>query len=252
MKTVLYVDDEQDLRCAISEVLSFSDYRVVEACNCAEALACLEQPIDIALLDYKLPDGTGIELLNKIRVTMPDLPVIIITAYGTEDLAVKSFRTGATDYIKKPPEFNYLLRRMSELMGGEVEDAEGSPECFDSHDDLKLACIVEHLKANHSDEITLDRLAEIGDINKFRLSRLFNRKFGAGYQTYLNGLRIGHAKELLKNRGLSILEIADAAGFKSLSQFERVFKSMEGLPPRELRRNMQLSGIDQVSSSMPD
>jgi len=238
---VLLVDDDAECRAALKEMIRMDNYQVIEAGTCSEALKSLDPHIDIALIDYQLPDGNGIELLGTIRKTKPLLPVIIMTGYGTEDIAVRSFRTGATDYIKKPCSIYFLLRKMAEKLGGEIVMEESSPECAGNNDYAIIDGVAMHLEENHHiQDLSLDRLAEKFGMSKFRICRLFKEKFGRGYRSYLNETRLVHARELIRNSDLSISDIAYSAGFGSLSQFERVFREAEGLAPREYRKNMLL------------
>lgn len=100
---ILVVDDEKLIRWSLKERLASGGYEVLEAANAAEAQRLLsEQPFDLALVDFKLPDGDGIGLLRTAQRLQPDLPVLIITAYSTVNSAVEAMKEGAFDYISKP------------------------------------------------------------------------------------------------------------------------------------------------------
>ncbi|MBI5102472.1 MAG: response regulator transcription factor, partial [Nitrospirae bacterium] len=235
-KSVLLVDDDSDLRGILKGILEMNNYTVSEACDYSEAVKNFAPHIDIALVDYQLPDGNGIEFLRTVRKTDPLLPVIIMTAFGTEAIAVNSFRTGATDYLKKPFDFFSLLGRMAEKLGGESTEEEIVRECAKSDEAFAMDGVAEYLEENHAQELGLDRLAAMAGMGRFTFCRLFKKKFGRGYLSYLHGIRTEHARELLRNSNLSILDIGNSTGFGSLSQFERAFKEAEGLAPREYRK----------------
>jgi two-component system, response regulator YesN len=236
VKSVLLVDDNKDLRTTLKEILVMEDYAVVEACTYCDALARLGGDFDIALFDYQLRDGNGIDLLHEVRKTSPSLPVIIMTGYGTEEIAVRSFRTGASDYVRKPLDIRFLLRKMAESLGKETDAEGGTPPGDADGDDLLMEGVAMYLRKNHGPGISLEKVSAVWGTSRFRICRLFTEKLGQGFSAYVNGLRIEHAKELFRNPTLSILDITHAAGFGSLSQFERVFKETEGVTPREYRK----------------
>ncbi len=103
MGTVLVIDDEQLVRWSIEKLLSKDGHDVVSVGTGAEGLLKLRESIpDVVLLDMKLPDIEGIEVLRTIKKENGELPVIVITAYGSIDSAINAIKTGAFDYIVKP------------------------------------------------------------------------------------------------------------------------------------------------------
>ncbi len=107
---VLIIDDEAEIRESLQTLLELEGYEVEAATNGEEGLAYIEErPFDLVLLDLALPDRNGMDVLRDIRVHDPHLSVIMITAYGTVDNAVKSMQFGATNFIQKPWENEKLL-----------------------------------------------------------------------------------------------------------------------------------------------
>ncbi|MBW2356620.1 MAG: sigma-54-dependent Fis family transcriptional regulator, partial [Deltaproteobacteria bacterium] len=103
METVLIVDDEKNYPLILSAVLEDEGFETLVANSGQEALKILESAdIDLVLTDMKMPQMDGIELLEKIKELDPDLPVIMMTAYGTVDKAVEAMQKGAYNYILKP------------------------------------------------------------------------------------------------------------------------------------------------------
>jgi len=103
------VDDEKTLRYALQEGLAEEGYRVETAGDLASALEILSrEEFHVALLDQKLPDGSGLDLLREIRSRYPDMQVIIMTAFGKFENAVEATKAGCFDYIGKPFELDHM------------------------------------------------------------------------------------------------------------------------------------------------
>ncbi len=101
-KTILIVDDEKTIRWSLNEALS-ENYEVVDAENASQGLRLFrEKSPDLLLLDMKLPDGSGIDVLNEVKREDPSIPVIMMTAYGEVETAVEAMKGGAYDFILKP------------------------------------------------------------------------------------------------------------------------------------------------------
>ncbi len=107
---VLIVDDEAAIRESLETLLEMEGYQVASAESGEECLARIaEQPFDLILLDYALPERNGLEVLHDLREHDPQLPVIMVTAYGTVENAVRAMQAGATNFIQKPWDNEKLL-----------------------------------------------------------------------------------------------------------------------------------------------
>jgi len=239
-KSILLVEDDGVIRELIREAIS-REYYVLEASNHLEAIRHLKNHIDLALIDYALPDKDGFEVLKAIRGIRPGLPAIIMTGYSTEDLAIKAVRTSVTDYIKKPLRLAYLKKRISEILDGkacsesaESERAGGSER--PTRDEFIMDGISEYIENNYKEDLTLDKLSCVAGMNKFKFCRIFKERFGVSYTSYLNNIRVKNAAELLKNTDNSITEIAHHVGFNCITYFERVFRSRYGMSPSAYRK----------------
>ena len=107
---ILVVDDEPNSLFGICEILTDEGYRVIPAPNGREALETLQtNSIDILITDEKMPDMSGMELLSEIKRISGEIPVILITAYGSVSMAVEALKQGAFYFFEKPI-FNNLER----------------------------------------------------------------------------------------------------------------------------------------------
>jgi DNA-binding response OmpR family regulator len=100
--SILIVEDDQ----VVSELITLflrGAFSVRQAATTNEALRVLEsERIDLVVLDHRLPDGTGLEVLTSIRAAHSKLPVIMMTGYGSEELCRAAFKLGVVDYLAKP------------------------------------------------------------------------------------------------------------------------------------------------------
>jgi DNA-binding NtrC family response regulator len=106
---ILIVDDEPSNRNILSQELTHKGYSVVAANDGREALRKVElsRP-DLIILDYMMPDLSGLEVLKELRKKENDTPVLMITAYGTMERAVEAMKEGAYDFITRPFEPDHI------------------------------------------------------------------------------------------------------------------------------------------------
>src|SRR5271167_819335 len=117
--SILVVDDEAEIREGLEALLSSEGFDVTPADTGAAGLARLEdQPFDLLLLDVSLPDRNGLDLLREIRRRDPYLSIILITAFGSIDMARQAFKSGAQDYITKPWSNDELIAQVSLAIEG--------------------------------------------------------------------------------------------------------------------------------------
>ncbi|HET9597935.1 MAG TPA: sigma-54 dependent transcriptional regulator [Anaeromyxobacteraceae bacterium] len=111
MPHVLIVDDELNIRRVLAAMLAREGYEVTTAADGEQALAVLHKtPVHVVVTDLVMPRLGGLELLQKVSVDYPDVPVIVITAHGTVDSAVQALKAGAFDYVTKPFEQEELKK----------------------------------------------------------------------------------------------------------------------------------------------
>ena len=139
--TILVVDDEALIRWSLKDRLTEQGYRVIEADTAAAAIAKSEEGPDLVLLDYKLPDGDGLQVLKKLKERDPDVLVILLTAFSSIENAVEAMKYGAYHYANKP--FN--LDEIALLVDQALETT-------------RLRREVKRLRANQAQPYSFDRI----------------------------------------------------------------------------------------------
>jgi DNA-binding response OmpR family regulator len=114
---IVVIEDEPAIRRGVGDALRASGYDVAEAGDGIKGLAEASRPdADLILLDLMLPRKDGLELLRELRQSRPAVPVIILTARGTEDDRVRGLKMGADDYVVKPFSARELLARVEAVL----------------------------------------------------------------------------------------------------------------------------------------
>ncbi|HTL99725.1 MAG TPA: sigma-54 dependent transcriptional regulator [Candidatus Omnitrophota bacterium] len=122
---VRIADDEELIRKSLTKLLAAEGYQVDSVATAAEVLDSVRRnPPHVLVLDLRLPDGSGLDLLPRLKSLAPDLKVVVITAFGDLPTAVEAMRRGATDFLKKPYEMEEVLLAMERLKAGVVRETQ--------------------------------------------------------------------------------------------------------------------------------
>jgi len=114
---ILIVEDERLIRWSLRQKFEGLDFHVTEVDDGASALRAIDAGVyDLIMLDYRLPDMTGLEILTKVREDDRDIVVIMMTAFSTIESAVDAMKLGAYDYITKPFDMDQLLRTVNKAL----------------------------------------------------------------------------------------------------------------------------------------
>lgn len=123
--TILVVEDDQSLAEALQDTLVTAGYNVLMAENGRKALGELESnSVNLIVSDINMPQMSGDVLLKRVKTLYPDIPVVLMTAYGTIEQAVDAMRDGAVDYMVKPFEAEVLINMVSRYVGESSEDTD--------------------------------------------------------------------------------------------------------------------------------
>jgi DNA-binding NtrC family response regulator len=232
---ILVVDDEKLIRWSVQTRLKEAGYAVSEAESATVALALLaEQDVDLLLLDYRLPDGTGVELLERVRRDKPDIAVIMMTAYGTVDTAVQAMKLGAFDFLTKPVNLDELtlvvekalettrLRREVHRLRSERREAHGNIEMIGkSAAMLETIEMIDKIRMSQASTVLIegesgtgkDLVAKAIHYGSQRRDRPFvNITCSALTETLLESELFGHERGAFtdaKSQKKGLLEVAD-------------------------------------------
>ena len=239
-RQILAVDDD----AIIPEMIGFflgKSYEIRAATTGAEALVKARRDrVDLVVLDHRLPDCTGLEILTELRSTHPILPVIMLTGYGSEWICASAFKLGVTDYLQKPVSAVNLVAAVKRILapgvdriasGGESQLPSDLPAAFP----LPILRAVGLIQQCYWDQLTLSALARQVGMSKYHLSRRFHEALGVTLREYLLKVRLERAKVLLANRHISVTEVAQSVGFGDLARFDKVFKRYTHLTPSAYR-----------------
>lgn len=142
-------------------------------------------------------------------------------------------------------EINTLLSEMIGLLfqetvyeeGEEREIATGSNTCGSNGERIDISAIKSYIDTHYQEPLSLELLAEHFYFSKHYIARAFKESYGMSVGSYIQIVRVGRAKELLRFSDMSILEVGIASGYEDTNYFSRCFKKVEGMSPSEFRRN---------------
>lgn len=125
MQKILIVDDEQDICLLLKKYLTKNGYEAHSALNGQKAVEFLKSnPVDLVICDFKLPDYTGIDILQKIKIIDSKIQVIIITGYSDIRIAVQALKKGAYEYVTKPLYPDEILATVKSALASEAVEVQ--------------------------------------------------------------------------------------------------------------------------------
>lgn len=213
-KKILVVDDEQSSRIPLTELLENSGYSVMSGSSGIEALEIIKNNLpDLIITDIKMPKMDGITLFKKVKKQFPDIPVIIITAFGSIEGAIDSMKSGVVDYILKPLNFDdVLLKVLSVFKNIELKKKLREMELY-----ATMAHNIKTLgRVGASNAHKFNNLLTVPMIACDLRADLFNE-----FSLYLKNPGNGEAKKTID----SLLE----EGLKTLKREKEIFKKMKNI-----------------------
>lgn len=221
-------------------------------------IGSVQSQIDLCCFDFNYPDLASLKLLKSVRLRYPRLPILMLTEYHSESLAIWALRLHI---------WNLLVKPVSE---GDVNEVAESVHYFRHNRksgatllDVPTAnCLVpeelrirlspsapEALKpalqfiADHiGEKITEKQVAQRCGLGPYTFSKAFKKQMGQTFQDYLQQQRIRESIRLLKHPAASVTDVAFLSGFSDVSYFSKVFKRLTGISPSTFRDNGKHAG----------
>jgi len=242
---VLIVDDEKEINDYVKAELD-PLYKVSQASNGREALEyVLAKKPNLVISDVMMPEMDGITLCRKIKsnVNVNYIPVILLTAKSDDkDLAI-GLDIDADAYIVKPFNPEILKKTVSSLLSNRERlkdkfhtQLEGKIESIElkAFDDVLMEKIVKIINDNLSNpKLNVEMLGSSVGFSRVHIHRKLKELTGQSARDFIRTIRLEQAKKLLRQKKLTISQVADAVGFTSLSHFSASFKEYYGISPKE-------------------
>jgi len=226
---IIVIDDDD--RVIKSLKMALPDHEIIGFNNGLEALSFLDRPnnIRIVFLDVMMPKLDGMTVLERLRKFNKNIAVIMMTAYGSQDIVVQALRLHADDFIEKP----FDIHDIREKVRGFLREKEGIfPSDRDQSEHVER--IKRYLERNGSDA-SLEHVATELRMSTKYISRMFNKKSGSSFRDYKMNLKIDKAKQMLMSSSYSVVEISDKLGYLNPESFMRIFKRKTKFTPSEYR-----------------
>jgi two-component system, response regulator YesN len=256
-KLLLVDDDPEVIQCFMYLLKDEFAVTAVPSGRKAVEIVKAGSEIDLITLDYRLEDITGIDTLREIRAINDIVPVLFITGFGSEDVAVTAFQNGVDDYIKKPFGYFELRDKIMSLIpnkndgtrtrgslenGKETIARQREKSACSASNYYKIQRALKFINDNFMENLGRDEVAKEACMVPTYFSKIFKEITGRGFRDYLNDCRITRAKEILINGSrLPITDIALALGYGDITTFERIFKKSVGMAPLQFRNLISAS-----------
>lgn len=201
--------------------------------------------------DYDYPDDAGLATLVETKRNHPGIPIIMLTVYHSESLAVWAFRARVWDYIVKPFSAEDLVRTTQTLLRvcrNKTDRARHREVVFPLHDAAQVRPLKpaektilkaqSYVLRNLGENIVLGEAAKYCYVSDSHLSRLFTEVAGTTFTEFILQTRIRRAIELLQDSENPVKHVCYMVGFRDVSYFGRIFRRYVGMSPSEYRRTV--------------
>lgn len=247
-KTVLVVEDNDEFRAFLTGELGHIYNNVLTASDGSKGLTMAEtNNPDIIVSDVMMPVLSGTEMCNRLKhnIETSHIPVILLTAWSTDEARAEGYRAGADAYIAKPFDMEVLLARINNLLEKQEKrindfthnDNLDPKTVADSTEDEKflqqaIECITKNLESN---DYTIDSLARDVLMSRMSLYRKMRALTGQTPADFIRTVRLKNAARLLKTGKYNVQEVCWKTGFASSQNFSKHFKQMFGSLPSQYK-----------------
>jgi two-component system, response regulator YesN len=250
---LLIVDDGHYIVEYIKHLLDWKKFgidAVETTTNSIKAKEILDQTqIDILITDIRMPEVTGIDLLQHINKKNLRTKSVILSGYSDFEYAQKALRLGAVDYLLKPIDKDQMETTVKKLIKTiDKNDFEIIQDIAENEKDTELpknniiniiqAYVDDHLDNN----LSLDDLGRLVYLHPVYLSKLYKQETGENLSNYISRKRLEKASRLLTDSNLHVNDISVLVGYKKTQYFIKLFKDQYGDTPQQYRRKQIRKG----------
>lgn len=245
---ILLVEDNEDLLHTMQKILS-SRYNVLSSSNGIEAMEILKTAnIDIIISDVMMPEMDGLALCRTLKnnIETSHISIILLTAKNSVDDRIECYNAGADGYISKPFDLKVLEARINNF----ITNKKNKQQEFKSNVEINISTLeypsIDEQFLNNAIEIIEKYLAETEfDINTFAehlnmskssLYRKIKTMTGLSPIEFIRNIRLKHACQMLKDKSISISEVAYSVGFSDPKYFTSCFKTEFNITPSEYQK----------------
>ena len=244
---ILIAEDEEEILTYLKGELE-DDYRIVTCRNGREAYdTILADAPDLVISDIMMPEMDGLALCRKIKsnTNVNHVPVVLLTAKSKPEDTMEGMAIGADAYMVKP--FNTELLKgtianlianrkllKSKFSGAQQQEDKVQRVAVRSADEVLMEKIMKVVNENLSNpELNVEMLAMNVGLSRVHVHRKLKELTNLSARDFIRNIRLQQAAILLKEKKLTVSEVAYATGFTNLSHFSSIFKEVHGLSPKE-------------------
>lgn len=258
--SVCFVEDEPLMRNYLHDNISkiHNDFFIEDmAANFNEAIELFtNKNYDLLITDIKIPGGSGLDLIERLRQMNNDIPTIIITGYDDFEYAKTAIKLNVLGYLLKPlndDEMREILEKIKyqiienentiklskNITSDEITRLIANKFLSEKNNDSSIGQkAVEYISNHFKENISQSDVAEAIGVTPSYLSNIFREENGESYSKFITSLRMAQAALLLRTKpNLSIKNIAEEIGYFSEKHFISLFKNFYGLTPNDYRKS---------------
>lgn len=246
---VLIIEDDDEIRHYMCSELN-TDFRISECTNGREGLEIiLKEKPDLVISDIMMPEMDGITLCRKMKqnININHIPVILLTAKSKAEDRIEGLEIGADAYIVKPFNTELLRTTISNLIAnrerlrgtliGEQQVEEKIVKiAMKSNDEILMEKVMKTINENLTNPaLNVEMLASNVGMSRVHMHRKLKELTNQSARDFIRNIRLKQAADLLREKNLSISEVAYATGFSNLSHFSNSFREFYGISPTEYK-----------------
>ena len=244
---ILIVEDEEEILSYLKEELE-GDYRIMTRKNGREAYdTILADTPDLVISDIMMPEMDGLSLCRKIKqnTNVNHVPVILLTAKSKPEDTMEGMATGADAYMVKPFNTELLKSTIANLLanrkllkskfsGAQQQEDKVQKLSMKSADEILMSKIMKVINENLSNpDLNVEMLAANVGLSRVHVHRKLKELTNLSARDFIKNIRLQQAAALLKEKKLTVSEVAYATGYTNLSHFSSSFKEVHGMSPKE-------------------